>query len=213
MTELDVCVVSDALDALGRDGAVAGIRPVWAGGHCRGRVLTMKVVLAAGVRADSHLGAEAIDLAEPGDVIVIQQERTAEGEVLSATWGGLLARAALRRQVAGIVIDGACRDVDEIRQLGLPVSATHAMPFTARRRYVEHSVGEDLVVGGVKVSTGDFVIADGSGVAFVRASEVDEVLGRAGRLVRRESLMIGELEAGEKTAMVLGKDYEAMLDD
>jgi 4-hydroxy-4-methyl-2-oxoglutarate aldolase len=209
--ELDVCVVSDALDVLGLSGSVAGIRPVWEGSRMSGRVITMKVAIARGQRAPRHLGAMAIDLARPGDVIVIEQERIA-GELSSATWGGLLSLAAAARGIAGVVVDGACRDIDEIRNLGLPVSAAAVMPFTARRRCVEHSVGEDIVVGGVTVSTGDQVMADASGVVFIRAADTRKVLQQAARLMRREELMARHLRAGRAASEVLGASYEEMLD-
>jgi regulator of RNase E activity RraA len=209
---LDVCTVSDALDALGQAGAVAGIRPVWTGARLAGRVITMRVVPAEGARAERHLGATAIDMAQPGDVIVIEQEGAKAQTPPSATWGGLLSRAAHHRAVGGVVIDGACRDVDEIRELGLPVSARAVVPFTARRRFVEKSVGEPVDIGGVSVATGDFVIADGTGVAFVPEAQLEAVLSRAHLIAAREARMAADLVDGMPVSQVMGRNYEEILD-
>ena len=191
---LDVCAISDALDALRLPGAVAGILPVWEGARVAGRAITMTVTTAPGQRAERHLGAAAIDRARPGEVIVVHQQRTADGALPSAAWGGLLARAAQLHGIGGVVIDGACRDVDEIRELGLPVSARAVLPFTARRRCIETAVGADVVIDGVTVATGDVVVADASGTVFVRAADLDAVLARARRLLARERLMIADLD-------------------
>ncbi|MEV6900312.1 4-carboxy-4-hydroxy-2-oxoadipate aldolase/oxaloacetate decarboxylase [Amycolatopsis sp. NPDC051372] len=206
---LDTCVLSDALDALGRTGAVAGILPVWEGARLAGRVVTMRTVPADGRRSRSHLGTAAIERAVDGEVVVVQQ--AVDIPYRSATWGGLLARAATLKRLGGVVIDGACRDVDEIRGLGLPVSAREATPFTARGRIVEDAVGVPVKIGGVRVAEGDYVLADGSGVVFVRADEVEGVLAAAERLVAREALMAEDLRAGGQPSEVLGKDYEEML--
>jgi 4-hydroxy-4-methyl-2-oxoglutarate aldolase len=210
---LDVCAISDALDALGRSGAVAGILPVWEGARVAGRAITMTVTSAPGQRAERHLGAAAIDRARPGEVIVVHQQRTSDGALPSAAWGGLLARAAQLRGIGGVVIDGACRDVDEIRELGLPVSARAALPFTARRRCIETAVGADVVIDGVTIATGDVVVADATGTVFVHAADLDAVLARARRLLAREQLMIADLTGGAAASDVLGRDYEDILDD
>jgi 4-hydroxy-4-methyl-2-oxoglutarate aldolase len=210
---LDVCAISDALDAFERPGAVAGILPVWEGARVAGRAITMTVTSAPGQRAERHLGAAAIDRARPGEVIVVHQQRTADGALPSAAWGGLLARAAQLHGISGVVIDGACRDVDEIRELGLPVSARAVLPFTARRRCIETAVGADVVIDGVRIATGDVVVADATGTVFVRAADLDAVLARARRLLARERLMIADLTGGAAASDVLGRDYEDILDD
>ncbi|WP_326835020.1 4-carboxy-4-hydroxy-2-oxoadipate aldolase/oxaloacetate decarboxylase [Amycolatopsis rhabdoformis] len=208
---LDTCAVSDALDSLGRSGAVSGVLPVWEGARLAGRVVTMRTVPADGRVSGSHLGTAAIERAEEGEVVVVEQ--AAGPPYPSATWGGLLAKAAVVKGLGGIVVDGACRDVDEIRELGLAVSAREAIPFTARGRIVEDGVGLPILIGGVTVREGDFVLADGSGVVFVREEDVGAVLTVAERLAAREALMAADLRAGRLPSEVLGKDYEEMLDE
>ncbi|GGJ39855.1 4-carboxy-4-hydroxy-2-oxoadipate aldolase [Streptomyces brasiliensis] len=203
-------MVSDALDALGLPGAVAGVLPVWEGSRLAGRIIPMRTVPAQGRTSTQHLGTAAIERAKPGDIIVVEQAGAGAAPV-SATWGGLLAQAARLRDIGGIVIDGACRDVDEIRELGLPVSARTAVPFTARGRYVEDTVGRPIRVGEVTVADGDWVVADASGVAFIAASRIEDVLRHAERLVAKERLMAEGLRRGDLPSAVLGRDYEEML--
>lgn len=207
---LDVCSVSDALDRLQMPGAVSGIRPVWEGSRAAGRVVTMSVGTSDGRPAQRHLGTAAIEMADSGDVIVI--ERLDENPSGASSWGGLLARAAVQRGIAGVVMDGACRDVDEIRELGLCVSARAAVPFTARGRLIELSVGREIRIAEVAVATGDYVIADGSGVAFIANAELESVLSTAEGMVAREALMVRRLEEGDQPSKVMGRSYEELID-
>jgi len=209
LLDLDACVVSDALDTLGLTGGVAGLRPVWEGSRTAGRVVTMRTVPADGRTSSRHLGTAAIERANAGEVIVVQQEHG--GTPTAGSWGGLLAQAAVIKGVGGVIVDGACRDVDEIRELRLPVSALTTVPFTARGRFVEDSVGDPVQIHGVTVTDGDYVIADGSGVTFVAASDIDRVLTTAERLVAKERLMTEDLRQGLLPSQVMGRNYEEML--
>lgn len=209
LTRFDTCVLSDALDALGLVGVADGPVPVWEGARLAGPAVTVKLV--PGVpdtgRARPHLGARAIDRARPGSVIVVDNG----GRTEMGGWGGLLSLAAHRKGVAGVVLDGACRDVDEARELGFPVFARCAVPRTARRRVYEESTGEPVEIAGVPVSEGDLVVADGSGVVVLPRPRVLEVLAVAERLMAREREMSARLKAGEAVGEVLGHGYESMI--
>jgi regulator of RNase E activity RraA len=199
LLRLDSCAVSDALDGLGLAGAVAGLGPLGPATVLAGPVVTVRV----GPRRDDlprpHLAATAIAAAAPGDVIVIDHR----GRLDVSAWGGILSLAAQRRGVAGAIVDGACRDVDEARALGFPLFARAAVPVTARGRIVEESCREPVVIGGVGVATGDWVIADSSGVVFVPAGRAEEVAGRAERIRAREAAMAEALRAGESIVEVM----------
>jgi regulator of RNase E activity RraA len=210
LLELDTCAVSDALDSLGLPPAVTGLSPLTLPRKIAGRILTVKLVAgkpkAASVR---HLGTAAIEAATPGDVIVIEHSSDAE----CAGWGGVLSVGALERGVAGVVIDGPARDIDEARALGFPVYGRSPIARTARGRAYEADFNCPVTIGGVLVEPGDLCLADGSGVTFIATAHVDAVLRRARRIAERERLMIEALRAGEKITTVVGRDYEAMLDD
>lgn len=208
---LDSCGVSDALDALGLPPAVGGIAPLWPCGRVAGRAVTVAVQpVEAGVAPPSrHLGAAAISAAVAGDVIVVANN----GRTEAGAWGGLLALAASMAGVRAVVIDGACRDVDEMEPLGLPVFARAPVARTARRRYVEVATNTEVVIGGVPLAPGDLVLADGSGVAVVPASRASEVIGEAERMAAEESSMAALIRSGRPAVEVLGQRYETMLGD
>jgi regulator of RNase E activity RraA len=209
LARLDTCALSDALDVLGLAGVVSGLLPAWEGARLAGPAVTVKLApgLADADHGRVHLGARAIEQARPGSVIVVDNG----GRTEMGGWGGLLSLAAARSGVAGVVLDGACRDVDEARVLGFPVFARCAVPRTARRRVFEESTGHPVTLGGVSVSPGDFVLADGSGVVVVPRSRALDVIAEAERLNAREQEMAARLEAGEPAVIVLGHGYESMI--
>lgn len=207
---LDTCVISDAMDRLGLDSGVADdLRPLWEGARLAGRVVTVR--LAAGdppeEKAGVHLGARAIESSAPGEVIVVANE----GRVSMGSWGGLLSRAAQAAGGAGVVTDGAVRDVDEARELGFAVFGRAGVPRTARGRVHEVSTNGPIVVSGITVNPGDWVVADGSGVVFVPAVDAERIAGVARELVEREAALITLLERGDPVTEVLGTPYESML--
>lgn len=208
---IDSCAVSDALDALGLPPDDLPLSALWAGARVIGPVVTVQLAPgpAPAGAPKLHLGASAIARARPGDVIVMANE----GRTGMGSWGGLLTRAAMSRGVAGVILDGSCRDVDEARQLQFPVFGLGGSPRTARGRIHETACGQPVQIGPTLVQTGDWVIADGSGVVFIPAGRVTEVCDRAGELVRKEGSMIERLGAGGALADVFGANYEGMLTD
>ncbi|GAA5199974.1 RraA family protein [Rugosimonospora acidiphila] len=209
LARLDSCAVSDALDALGIDGVIPGLAPRWEGARAVGRAVTMQ--LAPGPTPEGqpklHLGVRAIASARPGNVIVVANE----GRLDMGSWGGLLSVGAIAQGVAGVVTDGACRDIDEARQLGFPVFARGGAARTARGRIHEKSCGEPIVIGSVRVCTGDLILADGTSVVAIAAARADEVLAAAEQIAAKESAMVEEIRAGATLASVLGVRYEDML--
>jgi regulator of RNase E activity RraA len=200
--------VSDALDALGLEGATVGIRPLWGHPRVAGRVVTVRLVEARGPQqAGRHLGTAAIEAAEPGDVIVVEHR----GPAVAAGWGGILSLAASRAKVAGVIVDGACRDIDEARELEFPLFGRAATAMTARGRLREESFGEPITVDGVRVAPGDYVVADSSAVVFVGAAGAEAVIERAEQVAARERQMAEAVRAGRPVSEVMGANYETML--
>jgi regulator of RNase E activity RraA len=209
LARLDTGAVSDALDRLGLPGTVHGIHARWPGPRLAGRLVTVQLKAAGpGEVPTRHLGVTAIATAGPGDLVLMAAgERTD-----AAAWGGLLSLAARLKGLAGVIVDGACRDVDESREVGFPVFARAAVPTTARGRLVEEATGVPVRVAGVTVNTGDLAIADASGVVFVAAARAEEVLALAEEVARRESLMAQDLRSGKAVVDVIGASYESMLE-
>jgi 4-hydroxy-4-methyl-2-oxoglutarate aldolase len=205
---LDTCSVSDAIDRLGMRGTVHGIHEVW---HCpriAGRVVTVKLKKRVGDETSPrHLGTSAIMAADPGDVIVIEH---GDPEA-AAGWGGILSLGAKLKGVGGVIVDGACRDVDESREHKFPVYARSAVPTTARGRILEEAFNVPITVGGIPVKPGDLVIADGSGVVFVPDDRAEEVIKTAETIFATEAAMGEALRAGKPITEVMGANYETML--
>ncbi len=206
LLKLDTCAVSDALDRLSLPGAVLGIHASSPPAKIAGRIVTVKLADANGRQAPRHLCTAAIEAANAGDVIVIENPRTD-----AAGWGGILSAAAKTKGVAGVVCGGAVRDIDESRELGMPVFGRASIPRTARGRIIEETFQEPIKVGEVDVKPGDLVLADGSGVTFIAADKAEEVLDAAEMIAGREAKMKADVLAGHRVSEVMGRDYETML--
>ena len=204
---LDSCAVSDALDKLGLKGSVTGIHRLTTESRIAGRVLTVKLDRAEGQSNTRHLCTAAIDAAAPGEIIVVEQRTGID----AASWGGNLAIGAKMRGVAGVIVEGPARDIDDCRKLDFPVFARSHTARTARGRIVEVATNEPIAVGDVEVRAGDYVVADGSGVIFVAQSEIARVLDAAEAIVVREEAMAQALRQGTPISQVMGANYESML--
>ena len=207
LEKLDTPTLSDALDKMGLPGAVFGLMPMTVARAVVGKAMTVKLGAPLPGLPKRHLGAGAIMAAAAGDVIVVEHG----GRTDVSGWGGLLSRGALAKGIDGVVIDGAFRDIDEARMLGLPIYGRAAVPVTARGRIAEHSFGEPVTIAGAAVGRGDWVVADGSGVTFIPAARAEEIVGVAEEIFAREQLMARDIEAGRPIGDVLGADYEDML--
>ena len=210
LQRLDVCAVSDAMDKLGLPPSVSGLTQQSTQKRIAGQVVTYKLVPAAQVPphegAPRHLGTTAIEAAQPGNVIVIEQRTGLD----AGSWGGILSLAAQLRQVAGVV-DGPVRDIDEARAYDFPVYARGLTARTARSRVAEAFTNQPVRIGEVTVCPGDYVIADASGVVFIAAADIERVLKAAEMIVGREAAMAQALRAGQPVSQVMGADYEHML--
>jgi regulator of RNase E activity RraA len=208
LLKLDTCAISDSLDRLNLTGVVLGITPTAPPAKIAGRVVTMKLVdrNAENSATTTHLGTRAIQAGNPGDVIVVQHGRTD-----AACWGGILSAAAKTKGLAGVICDGAARDIDEARELEFPVFARAATPMTARNRVVEESHNEPVQIGRILVYPGDLVLADGSGVTIIAAAKAEEVIAGAEMIAAREALMKEAVLKGDNVVEVMGRDYEQML--
>jgi 4-hydroxy-4-methyl-2-oxoglutarate aldolase len=208
LARLDSCAVSDALDKLALRGVATGLQRLTTDRRISGRVITVKLEAEDGLAvASRHLGTTAIEASQPGDVIVIEQRTGIE----AASWGGNLSLAAQLRQIAGVIVDGPVRDIDEAQSYDFPLFARSRTPHTARGRIVETGTNVPIIVSGIAVSPGDFVVADGTGVVFVTPRDIEAVLDAAEAIATRERAMVVALREGVPVSKVMGKSYETML--
>ncbi|MBQ6439859.1 MAG: RraA family protein, partial [Mogibacterium sp.] len=149
--KLSTTNVSDACDFYNIHGATYGIRPMiekW--GRMVGRAVTVKMCATGETKNKHHLGMNAIVAAEPGDIVVIDNG----GRLDTSCWGGILANSAKMKKITGTVIDGCCRDLDDIIDADYPVYARGCVVATARGRIMEQSTNEMISFGGVQVRPG-----------------------------------------------------------
>lgn len=133
-------------------------------------------------RLPPRLALEMIDSCEPGSVLLI-----ANGDKEVALWGGLMTAGAVVNGLAGAVLDGGLRDVEEIkRDYDFPIFARSISPASTVGRYETISANEPIEVGGVKVNPGDLIVGDQDGVVVVPKDLVEEVLKLAQEIEARE---------------------------
>jgi regulator of RNase E activity RraA len=207
LARIDTCVLSDALDRLNIRGVAFGLQSLACRQRVAGRVITVTLGPAEGGVAARHLCTAAVDQGGPGDVIVVEHHAHQQ----AAGWGGILSCAARTKGIEGVIVDGMCRDIDEAVEFGFPVYGLGAVPATARGRVMEVACQQPIVVRGVRVHPNDWVLADGSGVVFVPAARIDEVLATAEGLAAREQQMLQRVRNGEAVSAVLSHQYENML--
>ncbi len=207
LSRLDSCAVSDALDKLGLAGSVTGLHRYSSERRIAGGVLTVKLDKAEGRSNTRHLCTAAIEAASPGDIIVVEQRTGLD----AACWGGNLTIGAQVRGVAGVIVEGPARDIDDSRKLDFPVFARTHTARTARGRIVEVETGGPVQVGDVIVNPGDYAIADGSAVVFVPAADIERVLEAAEAIAAREESTAQALREGKPISQVMGANYEHML--
>jgi regulator of RNase E activity RraA len=181
---------SDALDECGLAG-VALLRPTDPRARIVGQAVTVENRKLASFSKTSKLGEiEAHNLAEPGDVLVIQ------GVAGISSMGGISASVGKRQGEAGAVVDGAVRDIDHSRRIGYPVWSTGVSPITGKWRIETVAVNKPVSIAGVEVRPGDLVIADECGVCWVPFARAAEVLAKAQRISAREKARLEKLNAG-----------------
>lgn len=142
-------------------------------------------------QGDNLMVHAAIAEAEPGEVLVLTMPEPAPVALI----GELLATQAKGRGVAALLVDASVRDVEELRELGLPVWA-HWVRVSGAEKKVPGTIGEPVVVGGATIRQGDVVVLDTDGATVVPQERVDEVLQAARERLERERVKRKKLEAG-----------------
>ncbi len=179
-------------DAMHNRGAMHNIYPILKGYHMVGRALTVKTM-----DGDWAKVIEAIDVAEKGEVIVVQA-----GEGKQAVWGELATLSAYMKGLAGVVIDGAVRDVHIIEKIGFPVFAKKIVAEAGEPKGYG-DIGCEIICGGQYVKKGDWIIGDDNGVVVVPKEEAQEVANRAINVMERENRIREEIRRGSSLGKVL----------
>jgi len=178
-------------DALHRALPLKGIKAVTPGKHMTGRALTVRTY-----PGDWAKPVEAIDRASKGDILVIDA-----GGGTPAVWGELATHSALQKGLGGIVIHGAVRDTADIKKMDLPVFSSDITPQAGEPKGFGE-IGVPIVINGVRVKTGDWIIGDDDGVLVVPKEKAVEFTNRAMDVLERENRIREEIKEGSTLASV-----------
>ena len=203
--------VSDAMDELGIVGVVPAyvLPPVSAGKRIVGPALTVRNIQrteqihkAALDKTNTQGESEAHNLAEPGDVLVI------EGIMGCSNMGGQSATIARRQGFIGAIVDATLRDPQQYREMGWPVWCRGFTPVTGKWRMQTVEVNGTVQICGVQVRPGDLVCADEAGVAFVPRERAAEVLEAARKIDAGDTKRKKDIEGGASVADLATRKYK-----
>lgn len=189
-SRVSTCNISDAFH---KQGVMFGIVPQSIQHRQRmvGRALTVQTS-----NGDWAKPVEAIDRASEGDVLVVDV-----GGAPVAVWGELATCSAIGKGVRGIVIDGAIRDIDDIRELKFPAFSRTVAPCAGEPKGYG-GIGIEITVGGQRVRTGDWIVGDESGIIVIPKEMAVEVANRALDVHERENRTREEIMRGSTLAKV-----------
>ncbi len=189
-SRVSTCNISDAFH---KQGVMFGILPQSLQHRQRmvGRALTVQTT-----NGDWAKPVEAIDRAKEGDILVVDV-----GGAPVAVWGELATCSAMVMGVKGIVIDGAIRDIDDIRELKFPAFARTVAPCAGEPKGYG-GIGIEVTVGGQRVRTGDWIVGDESGIIVIPKEVAVEVANRALDVHERENRTREEINRGSTLSKV-----------
>lgn len=201
---LTTTVISDAMDEMGLRGCLVGLKAV--GRHKEivvGRALPVKYQRfeegsegkASSYRFGGGIGRHleaVLKVMQQGQMVLMDLG----GSVDAAAWGGLASALATSKGVVGTVINGCCRDVEEIRGLEYPLWSVGVFPRRSRNKFEIGSVGDEINVCGVQVRPDDIVVGDSDGVVVIPSDRVQEVLDLASEISAREEEALRQISGG-----------------
>ena len=179
------------------------IKPLYKGARIAGTAITCLCPLM-----DNLMLHKALQVAKEGDVIVVNHN----GYVEAAPWGEMMSRAAKKKGLEGIVIDGMARDALAIEQIKFPVFARGTAIWGTSKKFPGF-VNQAIQCGGVYVNPGDIVLGDENGVVVVPKEKAKVVLQRAREREKRERQLARRIAAGELTDFMFNyqKKYDALV--
>ena len=203
---ISTSTISDALDRLGIRGILSGFHSISTGAKVIGTAMTVKELsgdLGEYSLEDFRIG-EVIDSAESGDVIILDN-----GGRKISNWGYLASLAAKLKGIRGVIVHGGVRDVEEIRRLNFPVFAEHIVPISGKTRIKIESINIPIEIRDVKITLGDLVVADGTGIAIIPQGECRRVLQEAEHLEELERVLVSRVKRGASLSE-LSRKYKHM---
>ncbi len=175
--------VANIDDCMNRTAAVDGrIRPLNKA-KLLGPAFTVKVP-----EGDNLMFHKAMDMAKPGDVIVID----AGGDEKRAVFGALMINYCISRRLGGVIIDGAVRDLEELSEMDFPVYARAVTP-NGPYKNGPGEIGTTIAFGGKVVRPGDIIVGDADGIVVIRPEEAEELAEKAQKVLQMENDILDKI--------------------
>jgi 4-hydroxy-4-methyl-2-oxoglutarate aldolase len=186
---LDTASVSDAMDKLGVPCGLYHIKPVISGRKICGEAFTVHYVPTGMVKGTV---GDFIDDVAPGQVVVIDNA----GRDYCTVWGDIMTFTARAKGIEGTVIDGVCRDVDGIEEIGYSIYTKGTYMVTGKERVEVDAVNVPVSVSGIQVKPGDIILGDDSGAVCIPQEIAEKVYETAKTIEETEQKIIEEVRNG-----------------
>lgn len=182
-------------EAIGAKGALdAGIKPIDPTSRLAGPALTVDMR-----PGDNLMLHYALTKAKPGDVLVVD----AKGFVEAGPWGDVMTHAAMKLGIAGMLINGAVRDANQIIEMGFPVFC-RGLSIKGTAKNQSGKVNVPICIGDVQINPGDMIVGDRDGVVIVPGGEVEAALQKSAEREEKEIAFRRRLDEGNTTVELLG---------
>ena len=188
---LELVSAANLSDAMHRGGVLQGIRPLFPGIRMVGQAVTVRTY-----PGDWSKPVQAIDVAQPGEIIVIDA-----GGSGPAIWGELATHSAVQKKLGGVVIDGALRDSPEIIDMKFPSFSRLVMPNAGEPKGFGE-IGVPVTVGNMRVEPGDWLLGDDDGVVVLPKAIAVEYANRSMDVLEKENRIREEIKEGSTLSQV-----------
>ena len=186
---MDTASISDAMDKLGIPCGLLGIQAVIPGHKMCGEAFTVHYVPCG---MEKGTVGDFIDDVKPGQVVVIDNA----GRTYCTVWGDIMTFTAKTKGIEGTLIDGVCRDVNGIEELGYAIYTKGKYMVTGKERVEVDGVNVPVSISGVQVRPGDIILGDDSGALCIPKEKAAEVLEVARKIEATEQAIIAEVKKG-----------------
>ena len=203
ISALATSTLANALDNAGlHNNVIAHIKALAPGFRFAGPAVTVKQSAGAygDYTSDDFAVGAMIDAARAGDVIAVDS-----GGAECSTWGGMASLAAQIKGIAGLLVDGAVRDLDEMIEFGFPVFSRHMTPATGRLRLKVEAINVAILIDGVDVAPGDIIAADATGAVCLPLERAEEITRLAEKLALDDAAAVEDLRKGMSFAQAMAK--------
>lgn len=186
---MDTASISDAMDKLGIPCGLLGIQAVVSEHKICGDAFTVHYIPCG---AEKGTVGDFIDDVQPGQVVVIDNG----GRLYCTVWGDIMTFTAKTKGIEGTLIDGVCRDVNGIEELGYGIYTKGKYMVTGKERVTVDAVNVPVAISGVQVRPGDIILGDDSGALVIPKERAQEVLNIARNIEATEQKIIAEVRNG-----------------